>query len=105
MPLRAKHIEVKRIASGRPLSGLDTSGGGGIRTPGTLAGSAVFKTAPIGHSGTPPTDQLLAGVCRLRDVVHHIFGNVDGDFGGQRQGDRIAGTAVDFDDFAVVLDP
>lgn len=31
------------------------SGGGGIRTPGDVAASAVFKTAPIDHSGTPPT--------------------------------------------------
>ena len=30
------------------------SGGGGIRTPGTLAGPTVFKTVPIDHSGTPP---------------------------------------------------
>ena len=29
-------------------------GGGGIRTHGTLAGPAVFKTAPFGRSGTPP---------------------------------------------------
>ena len=45
------------------LAGSDAtcrSGGGGIRTPGTLAGSAVFKTAPIDHSGTPPTDLAFA---------------------------------------------
>ena len=29
-------------------------GGGGIRTHGTLAGTAVFKTAALNHSATPP---------------------------------------------------
>jgi hypothetical protein len=41
-------------AGSRPLSASVGSGGGGIRTPGTLAGPTVFKTVPIGHSGTPP---------------------------------------------------
>src|SRR4029453_17451103 len=31
-------------------------GGEGIRTPGTLPGTAVFKTAAIDHSATPPSD-------------------------------------------------
>jgi hypothetical protein len=31
-----------------------TSGGGGIRTHGTLARPTVFKTAPFDRSGTPP---------------------------------------------------
>ena len=35
------------------------SGGGGIRTPGILADSAVFKTAAIDHSATPPVDPLV----------------------------------------------
>ncbi len=35
------------------------NGGGGIRTPGTLAGTAVFKTAPFSHSGTPPGSRKL----------------------------------------------
>ena len=30
------------------------SGGGGIRTHGTLAGTPVFETGPFDHSGTPP---------------------------------------------------
>jgi hypothetical protein len=30
------------------------SGGGGIRTLGTLARTTVFETAPFNHSGTPP---------------------------------------------------
>ena len=29
-------------------------GEGGIRTPGTLAGTSVFETDPIDHSGTSP---------------------------------------------------
>ncbi len=39
----------------RPLAVPVSSGGGGIRTLGTLAGTTVFKTVPINHSGTPPT--------------------------------------------------
>ena len=31
-----------------------SGGEGGIRTHGTLAGSTVFETAPIDHSGTSP---------------------------------------------------
>jgi hypothetical protein len=45
-------------------------GGGGIRTPGRLAPSTVFKTAAIDRSATPPRDQDLrrsvAGVNRRR---------------------------------------
>ena len=33
---------------------LETGGGGGIRTHGTLACTTVFETAPFDHSGTPP---------------------------------------------------
>ncbi len=36
----------------------ETSGGEGIRTPGQLAPSAVFKTAAIDHSATPPSARL-----------------------------------------------
>lgn len=32
------------------------SGGRGIRTPGTLTGTTVFKTAAIDHSATPPRE-------------------------------------------------
>ena len=31
-----------------------TGGGRGIRTPGTLSGSTVFKTAALNHSAIPP---------------------------------------------------
>ena len=33
---------------------VDIGGGRGIRTPGTLPGTAVFKTAAIDHSAIPP---------------------------------------------------
>jgi hypothetical protein len=33
---------------------LQFGGGGGIRTPGTVSGTAVFKTAAFNHSATPP---------------------------------------------------
>ncbi len=46
------------VASSRSLSDPDGSGGGGIRTHGRFEASAVFKTAPIGHSGTPPIGRL-----------------------------------------------
>ena len=32
----------------------EIGGEGGIRTHGTIAGTTVFETAPIGHSGTSP---------------------------------------------------
>src|SRR6266480_499372 len=32
----------------------EIGGGGGIRTHGTVAGTAVFKTAALNHSATPP---------------------------------------------------
>jgi hypothetical protein len=48
-------------ASCRVLSVPVGSGGGGIRTPGGCDTSAVFKTAPIGHSGTPPVQGRISG--------------------------------------------
>lgn len=39
---------------GSTNAGTTQNGGGGIRTPGTLAGTTVFKTVPISRSGTPP---------------------------------------------------
>ena len=50
------------VVSGLPrcvthVSGLDprtTGGGGGIRTPETLTGLTVFKTAGFNRSPTPP---------------------------------------------------
>ena len=43
--LRRQANHQRRVAAG---------GGGGIRTHGTLAGTAVFKTAALNHSTTPP---------------------------------------------------
>ena len=37
-------------------------GGRGIRTPGTLSGTAVFKTACFNHSHIPPREQVLGCV-------------------------------------------
>ena len=37
-----------------PFLALQGIGGGGIRTPGTLSGSTVFKTVALNHSATPP---------------------------------------------------
>jgi hypothetical protein len=35
----------------------ETGGEGGIRTPGTLSGTPVFKTGAINHSATSPCAQ------------------------------------------------
>ena len=35
-------------------------GGGGIRTPGALSGTLVFKTRAFNHSATPPAVVMLA---------------------------------------------
>ena len=45
--------DVRRIRQTLIAEGL-IGGGRGIRTPGPLAGSAVFKTAPFNRSGIPP---------------------------------------------------
>ena len=46
-------------------------GGGRIRTSDTIAGIAVFETAPFDHSGTPPLYTGFVNPCpvvsRLRD--------------------------------------
>ena len=54
-------IEVRAAVQKRLLDNSKTpeqqgfsNGGGGIRTPGTLSGTPVFKTGPFNHSGTPP---------------------------------------------------
>ena len=49
-PLKSEALD----ASERELSEPVGSGGGGIRTHGRLSPTTVFKTVPIGHSGTPP---------------------------------------------------
>ncbi len=45
---------------------LNNSGGEGIRTPGTLADTAVFKTAAFDHSATPPGEAALPCALSLR---------------------------------------
>ncbi len=42
-----------------------TGGGRGIRTPGTLSGTTVFKTAGINRSPIPPRDVLRIAVWGL----------------------------------------
>ena len=52
---RAQHLTVSAIPRDTQLivtKGL--SGWGGIRTPGGPSPTAVFKTAPLDHSGTHP---------------------------------------------------
>ena len=41
---------------------LNHCGGGGIRTHGPISETAVFKTAPFDHSGTPPSVALALAV-------------------------------------------
>ena len=43
----------------RGATRLTNGGGRGIRTPGTLSGSTVFKTAALNHSAIPPRAGLL----------------------------------------------
>ncbi len=50
--------EGQETATKKPRDGPEASGGGGIRTPGTLAGPAVFKTAAFDHSATPPETDM-----------------------------------------------
>lgn len=38
----------------RACRGMGYGGGRGIRTPGAIAGTAVFKTAALNHSTIPP---------------------------------------------------
>src|SRR5262249_29450931 len=42
------------VLSGLAQNACDKSGEGGIRTPGTVAGTLVFETSTIGHSVTSP---------------------------------------------------
>ncbi len=53
----AKSVENARVGISRSKNNENTlvlSGGGGIRTPETLAGLPVFKTGAINRSATPP---------------------------------------------------
>jgi hypothetical protein len=67
---------MEKINDYSSLMGL-LGGGGGIRTPGALAGTTVFKTAAIDHSATPPWGaahchiSLLPQGNRLRAAFGH----------------------------------
>jgi hypothetical protein len=37
-------------------------GGGGIRTPGTVSRTLVFKTSALNHSATPPRTGILSSI-------------------------------------------
>src|SRR3954454_23006361 len=76
-----------------------TNGGGGIRTHGRLAPTTVFKTVPIGHSGTPPGSRSLTA------LVDDVLGDVDRDVDRHGHRDGVAGAGVDFDELAAVADP
>src|ERR1019366_388132 len=50
-------------------------GGGGIRTPETLSGLTVFKTAGFNHSPTPPLLSLTGiGQCSKKKVTRKKTG-------------------------------
>ncbi len=72
------------------VSAPDENGGGGIRTPGTLAGSAVFKTAAIDHSATPPG--VSTCIQLLTDFIQDILGDVDRHVDRYGDGDGVART-------------
>src|SRR5437764_6871370 len=48
----------------RTLDQINGGGGGGIRTHGTVAGTAVFKTAALNRSATPPGTSATASQLR-----------------------------------------
>ena len=41
-----------------PRPRASSGGGGGIRTPGALSGTVVFKTTALNHSATPPKGKV-----------------------------------------------
>ena len=47
-------------------------GGRGIRTPGTVSGTAVFKTARFNHSRIPPRRARNKLQPRWRDLLHSL---------------------------------
>ena len=50
-------------------------GGGGIRTPGTLARTTVFKTAAFNRSATPPIARSIppGQLCRIGERSGHTW--------------------------------
>jgi hypothetical protein len=62
MTQRGAVASMSSVGSVTYVSGPDTQqagGGGGIRTPETLSGLTVFKTAGFNRSPTPPLNILL----------------------------------------------
>jgi hypothetical protein len=54
------------LPESQALTDLENGGGGGIRTHGGLAPTAVFKTAALNHSATPPEAEKIApALCPL----------------------------------------
>ena len=56
----------------------DANGGGGIRTPETLAGLPVFKTGAINRSATPPWGVGGRDKCRTAGKWRQMFSNRNG---------------------------
>lgn len=50
-----------------------TGGGGEIRTHGPIAGSAVFKTAALIHSATPPTNYVALMVADTQLSINYYL--------------------------------
>jgi hypothetical protein len=59
------------------MIGIEGAGGeGGIRTPGTLSGTPVFKTGAINHSATSPGNSNLAKRVADAWLVYNRFGQI-----------------------------
>lgn len=53
------------------------SGGGGIRTPGRLSPTTVFKTVAINHSATPPKwSAKLAQIHQFQMEMNYFYNNL-----------------------------
>ena len=62
-----------RMVRGEALYRTVQSGEGGIRTPETLSGLTVFKTAGFNHSPTPPFPILAYSASYGSICVRHAF--------------------------------
>ena len=62
-------------------------GGRGIRTPGTLTRSTVFKTAAFNHSAIPPALRVQRVLCRKpQPISSQVFDFLQKEFGFKPQG-------------------
>src|SRR5579872_3327715 len=64
----------EHVGQGRSKIRCLFSGGEGIRTPGTVAGTAVFKTAAFDHSATPPSIQIRFSFYRTQTLADGLCG-------------------------------